>query len=138
MPGENARARGPLADGGECRHSDEPVDEYRKRSRDRRGDDDPVRRLAALSEQTERQCREQEGEDPASDVLGAEPEQERVVDIEVVRVAQLEHHPPEEPGDERGDRRGPKPSALARPGVAPVQHRRDDDRREEGTNDIDD
>src|SRR5438105_5257467 len=64
-------------------------------------------------------------------------EVERVIDIEVVPVAQLEHHTPEDPCDERGDRGGPKPSARARPGIAPVQHRRDDDRREQRTNDVD-
>jgi len=40
-------------------------------------------------------------------------EVQRVIDIEVVPVAQLEHHTPEDPCDERGDRGGPEPSARA-------------------------
>src|SRR2546428_208052 len=95
------------------RQSDEPIDEYRQCSCDPRGRDDTVRGFLALADQTHRYCSEQEGENPTADVLSAQSEQHRIVDIEVVPVAQLEHHAPEDPCDERGDRGGPEPSARA-------------------------
>src|SRR5258708_10610580 len=118
--------------------SDEPIDERRERARDRRRADDALRRLGALAPETEWNSGEKECEDPASDVLGAQPEQQRVVDVEVVRIAESQHDAPHDPGDEGGDARNGPACALTRPGVPPPQDAAGNERRKQRAYDVED
>src|SRR5438093_6752490 len=93
--------------------------------------------LVAFADQTHRQCREQEGEPrcrpPGRSIRAGTGYRHR-------GCPRCSAGAPRARGSmrrTRGDRGGPKPSARARPEIAPVQHRRDDDRREQRTNDVD-
>src|SRR5439155_13854955 len=75
---------------------DESIDEDRGGAREAGSGDDAIRRLETIYTQTERERDEQEGHHAAADVLKAQPEQHRVVDVEVRAVGDHERGTPDE------------------------------------------